>query len=512
MASRLILCLLVCGYCAIVSGSNKHGFAVVPTSSFFASEAACLAAASPGSGSSAKRKPNEFHGNCTGISQESVQFHRNFTGNRKISSIQRGLIFSAVASDPNRVSVPLTHRHSPCTPSGASGQPSLAERLRRDRARARYIMSRVSSGRAITRLSNGGGASVPTHADAAVGSVDYVVTVGLGTPAVKKVLIMDINSALSWVQCAPCNVTSSCSPQKNPVFDPSKSSTYAPILCDTDACRGLVVDFDDNGCTNGTGPSLCRCWIEYSNADGLYITDTLTLNPGVSVNFSFGCGLAHQGTFDKFDGLLGLGGAPASLVSQKAGLYGGAFSYCLPPRNRTAGFLTLGAPRNNTAGFVFVPLYHNTTYCYAVTLAGISVAGKPLPIPPAVFSGGMVLDSIMEITVLPSTAYTALRRAFRSAMSMYPLLPPNKDYVYDLDTCYNFTGFSNVTVPTVSLSFSGGATIDIDPSGVLLEGCLAFAHGVSDGGNGLIGTVNQRTLEVLYDSSKWHVGFRSGAC
>ncbi|KAL6909706.1 hypothetical protein ACP4OV_001365 [Aristida adscensionis] len=420
MASRLLLCLLFWGYCAIVSGINsgskKHGFAVVPTS--FASEPACFADSSP-----------------------------------------------AVASDPNRVSVPLTHRHGPCTPSGTSGQPPLAERLRRDRARTSYIVSRVSGGRASTRLSDGGGViRIPTYAD-------YVVMVGLGTPAVKQSLLMDNGCDLSWVQCTPCNATSSCYPRKNPVFDPRKSSTYAPIPCDTDACRGLTDCFKD-GCTNSTRPSLCRCGIEYSVSDGLYSMETLTLNPGVS-----------QGTFDKYDdnGFL-LSGGPESIVSQTAGLYGGAFSYCMPPGNGTAGFLTLGVPRNNTAGFVFAPLQNST--CYVVTLAGISVAGKPLSIPPAVLSGGMVIDSIMEITVLPPTAYTALRTAFRSAMSMYPLLPPNKDYVYDgdLDTCYNFTGFSNVTVPTVSLSFSGGATIDIDPSGVLLEGCLAFADGVRDGG------------------------------
>ncbi|KAL6909708.1 hypothetical protein ACP4OV_001367 [Aristida adscensionis] len=361
-------------------------------------------------------------------------------------------------------------------------------------------MSRVSGGRAMTGLSDGDG------------SLDYVVTVGLGTPAVEQTLLMDTGSDLSWVQCGMCNATSSCYPQKNPVFDPSKSSTYAPILCDTDACRGLVADWYNAGCTNSTGPSLCRCGIEYSDTDGLYSTETLTLNPGVSINnFSFGCGLAQHGTFDNYDGLLGLGRAPESLVSQTAGLYGGAFSYCLPPRNGTAGFLTLGAPRNNMTGFVFAPLQRlpHASTTYVVTLAGISVAGKPLPIQPAVFSGGMVIDSISEITALPPTAYTALRKAFRSAMSTYPLLPPDENC---MDPCYNFSGFSNVTVPTVSLSFSGGATIDIDPSGVLLEGCLAFAEGSQDGGFGIIGTVTQRSFEVLYDSGKGHVGFKPGAC
>jgi hypothetical protein len=83
----------------------------------------------------------------------------------------------------------------------------------------------------------------------------------------------------------------------------------------------------------------------------------------------------------------------------------------------------------------------------------------------------MIIDSGTVITELPCTAYAALRSAFRSAMAAYSLLPPNQD----LNTCYNLTGFSNVTVPTVALTFEGGATMDLDvPNGILLEGCLAF--------------------------------------
>ncbi|KAL6909705.1 hypothetical protein ACP4OV_001364 [Aristida adscensionis] len=467
MASRLLLCLLMCTYCAFVHGVSRNGFAVVPTSSFFASQPACSAAASP------------------------------------------------VPSGPNRASMPLVHRHGPCAPpSGDSGQPPLAERLRRDRDRARYILHRASGGRAMTELSDNGTASIPTNLGDTVESLEYVVTLGIGTPPVEQTLLMDTGSDLSWVQCAPCNATS-CYPQKDPLFDPSKSSTYRSIPCGSDACKNLTTDHYSRGCAANS--TLCGFSIKYgdgSTTTGVYSSETLALAPGATVrDFGFGCGNNQRGPNDRYDGLLGLGGAPESLVSQTAVLYGGVFSYCLPPGSRTAGFLTLGAPSKNTADFVFAPLqsFPNVPTFYMVTLEDISVAGKPLRIPPAVFSGGMVIDSGTVITLLPSTAYTSLRTAFRGAMSAYPLLPPNDDN--DLDTCYNFTGFSNVMVPTVSLSFSGGATIDLDvPSGVLLEGCLAFAEGSQDGGFGIIGNVNQRTFEVLYDSGKGHVGFRPGAC
>ncbi|XP_004966942.2 aspartyl protease family protein At5g10770 [Setaria italica] len=463
-SSPLLLCVIFCSYCLVaLGGRHERGFVLVPTSSSSASEPAC-------------------------------------------SSV------SQVTSDPNRASVPLAHRQGPCAPASvaSSGKPSLAERLRRDRARRSHILSKAS-GRTVTL--SGASVSIPTSLGAAVDSLEYVVTLGFGTPAVQQTVLIDTGSDLSWVQCKPCDSTA-CYPQKDPLFDPTASSTYAPVPCDSNACKALADGGYNDGCTNRTDSSLCQYGIEYGNADttvGVYSTETLTLKPGVAIrNFSFGCGLRQQGTFDKFDGLLGLGGAPESLVSQTAGTYGGAFSYCLPPGNTTTGFLALGAPSNNTADFLFTPLHSSPegpTF-YVVTMTGISVGGKKLDIPPAVFSRGMIIDSGTVITGLPETAYSALRTAFRSAMSAYPLLPPKED----LDTCYNFTGFSNVTVPTVSLTFDGDVTIDLDaPSGILLDDCLAFVGAGSDD-TGIIGNVNQRTFEVLYDSGRGHVGFRPGAC
>ncbi|XP_037458275.1 aspartyl protease family protein At5g10770-like [Triticum dicoccoides] len=463
MVSPVLWSALLCCLYSVALGGNEHNFVVVPASSF-EPEAAC----------------------STSISSEL----------------------------PNRASVPLAHRHGPCAPSGGSGKPSLAERLRRDRARANYIIRKASARR---KMFSAGDASVPTFLGDSVDSLEYVVTLGIGTPPVQQTVLIDTGSDLSWVQCAPCNSTQ-CYPQKDPLFDPRKSSTFAPIPCATDACKALSVDSYDNGCTNGTdGASLCGYAIEYANravTTGVYSTETLTLNAGVSVsNFSFGCGSNQHGPYDKFDGLLGLGGAPESLVSQTSSVYGGAFSYCLPPASGGAGFLTLGAPSNNTAGFLFTPMRRlspELATFYVVTLTGISVGGTALDIPPAVFSKGMIIDSGTVITGLPKTAYAALRTAFQSAMSQYPLLPPSEN---GLDTCYNFTGNSSVPVPKVALTFSGGTTVDLSvPSGVLVEGCLAFRGESSDNSGGIIGNVNQRTLELLYDSGRGSVGFRAGAC
>lgn len=352
--------------------------------------------------------------------------------------------------------------------------------------------------------------NIPTELGYSVDSLEYVVTVGFGTPAVPQTILVDTGSDLSWIQCKPCN-TSNCYPQKHPLFDPSNSSTYAPIPCDSMACRNLIGQIYGNGCTSS---SECGFGITYgsgANTTGVYSNDTLTLGPGAVVeNFRFGCGHDQEGPYDKYDGILGLGRLPESLVLQTSAEHGGAFSHCLPPTGSSTGFLALGAPAN-TSGFVFTPLLQieEQPGYYLMMLTGISVGGQLLDIPPAVFSEGMITDSGSIVTALQETAYVALRTAFRSAMAAYPLAPP----VGYLDTCYNFSGYDNATLPTVALTFSGGATVELDASsGVLLDGCLAFWASGGDNYTGIIGNVNQRTIEVLYDLAGGNVGFRSGAC
>ncbi|EMS47306.1 Aspartic proteinase nepenthesin-2 [Triticum urartu] len=426
------------------------------------------------------------------------------------------LMFLLVMPRPDRAGavVPLLHRHGPCAKSPSTDKPSsFAEALHRSRVRADYIMSRALRGRGTTTIMEGK-VSIPAHLGTSVDSQEYVVTLGLGTPAVEQVLLMDTGSDLSWVQCAPCNSTD-CYPQKDPLFDPRKSSTYAPIPCGSDVCKSLQSNHLGNGCSmndNGT-QSQCGYRVEYGGGlktRGVYSNEALTLAPGEVVkDFHFGCAYKQRGADDKTDGLLGLGGAPQSLPVQTSALYGGSFSYCPPPVSSGTGFLALGAP-SNTSGFSFTPMtdFMDDGTSYLVKLTGISVGGKQLRIPRKVFEGGLIVDCGNIISHLPSTPYAKLRSAFRAAMAAYPLIPSDDD-----DTCYNFTGYSDVTVPKVALTFTGGVTVDLDvPNGVLLDGCLAFTESGSDGYVGFLGNVQMRTLEMLYDARGGGLGFRAGAC
>ncbi|KAG2605822.1 aspartyl protease family protein At5g10770-like isoform X1 [Panicum virgatum] len=411
-----------------------------------------------------------------------------------------------VSPSKNGATLPLTHRHGPCSPSISKEKPSLEETLRRDQHRAAYIHAKVS-GNGTKEALQQSAVTITTSPGFSLGTAEYVVTVGVGTPAMSQVVSIDTGSDVSWVQCAPCPVRS-CYSQKDMLFDPAKSSTYAAFSCGSTQCAQL--GGEGNGCLN----SQCQYMVRYadnSNTTGTYGSDTLTLTSSdVVKSFQFGCSHRAAGFVGQMDGLMGLGGDAESLVSQTAATYGKAFSYCLPRPSSSAGFLTLGAA-GGAAGFARTPMarFRNTPTFYGVFPQAITVAGAQLDVPASVFSGASIVDSGTVITRLPPTAYRALRAAFRKEMKAYPSAAPAGNL---LDTCFDFSGFSTITVPKIALTFSRGAVMDLDISGILYGSCLAFTAMGQDGDTGILGNVQQRTFEVLYDVGGGSVGFRPGAC
>jgi hypothetical protein len=64
----------------------------------------------------------------------------------------------------------------------------------------------------------------------------------------------------------------------------------------------------------------------------------------------------------------------------------------------------------------------------------------------------------------------------------------------------------------VVLVFDQNASVELDPSGILFDGCLAFAANRDDRMPAILGNVQQQTIEVLYDVAGGAVGFRREAC
>lgn len=334
------------------------------------------------------------------------------------------------------------------------------------------------------------------------GAGTYVVKIGIGTPKQDLSLLFDTGSDLTWVQCQPC-LESKCYPQKEPLFNSSSSTSYHNVPCSSRVCnslRGLKGD-----CSNST----CRYKADYadhSTSKGFLATEKITLTNSDVFDVKFGCGDDNKGKYYGVAGILGLGTGELSFPSQTANK---VFSYCLPSYGN-GGHLTFGSV-GNSASVKFTPISSSTGNLYNLEIEGITVCGKQLGIPSAVFpTSGAIIDSGTVITRLPKKAYEALKSAFKEKMSSYKITPGDNT----LDTCYDFTGLERVTIPRIAFTFKGGNVVELDPKGILYSQsrskvCLAFA---GDDDAFIFGSIQQQTLQVVYDVAARRVGFAPQGC
>ncbi|KAB1204779.1 Protein ASPARTIC PROTEASE IN GUARD CELL 1 [Morella rubra] len=363
---------------------------------------------------------------------------------------------------------------------------------------------------------------------------------GLGTPKRDLRLAFDTGSDLTWTQCEPCTI--SCYNQVDPIFDPSKSTSYSKTACTSPVCSQLTSATDGNIEVSGendwsiidVGQHVipksgnqprcsstldCVYIIRYGDGSfsvGDFSKDRLTITTeDVLDSFLFGCGQDNEGLFKGAAGLLGLGRNQISIVKQAAQKYGQFFSYCLPSTSSSTGHLTFGnGGVSSSVKFTALQTLSQRQSFYGLDLIGLSVGGHQLSIPTSTFSTGTIIDSGTVITRLPPTAYSALRKAFREAMRGYPMTSSSSSL---LDTCYDLSKNRTVKVPLVSFLFGGGLRVDLEPVGVLYvlrlsEVCLAFAGNSDASSIGVIGNTQQRTLEVVYDVAGGRIGFGPGGC
>ncbi|BFG17992.1 hypothetical protein CerSpe_042660 [Prunus speciosa] len=347
--------------------------------------------------------------------------------------------------------------------------------------------------------------------------MDIIVTVSLGTPAKQLSLIFDTGSDLTWTQCRPC--VGSCYKQSEPIFDPSLSASYKNLSCTSATCTQLSSAGIQHRCSSASSSCLYR--IQYGDGSfsiGDFANEKFTLtSTDVFEGFLFGCGQDNEGLFNGSAGLLGLGRNNISLVEQTAMKYNRFFSYCLPSTSSSTGHLTFGNGGGSPNGLKFTnltTLSERDSSFYGLGLTGISVGGRQVPVASSVFSSsGTIIDSGTVITRLPATAYAALRDAFREGMKNYTM---TRSFSL-LDTCYNFRGNMNVSYPGIAFGFGDGVTVDLDVTGILYmvsssQACLAFAGNEDDSSFGIIGNVQQKRLEVVYDVAGGKVGFAPESC
>ncbi|XAR62504.1 Nepenthesin [Bertholletia excelsa] len=347
---------------------------------------------------------------------------------------------------------------------------------------------------------------------------EYMVTVGLGTPKRDISLIFDTGSHVLWTQCKPCL---KCYKQLEPIFDPPASKTFKTVPCSSRRCSqpegvfGIYTNCSSNSCI------FVGSYGDGTFTLGNLAVDKLTLTPSVAVNnYIFGCGHYNGGPNGLAAGIMGLGRAPVSIVSQiSPDKY---FSYCLPKISScsSTGHLSFGKPKD-ISKLKFTPLWTNypfaIPYIYAINVTGIKVAGKMLPIPESAFRSGIqIIDSGTTATSFLKPIYTVLLTAIRREMQKYP--PTKGDNI--TDTCYNLRKYKTVRLPKVSFYFKGDVEVPIPPFGLFFgentsQICLAVSS--VDPGSGedpvaFIGNLAQQTLEIGHDVLNARIGFASGGC
>ncbi|CAL5434902.1 unnamed protein product [Camellia sinensis] len=434
----------------------------------------------------------------------------------QVNSLLPASVCTSSTKDKRKgASLKVVHKYGPCShlhEHNTENAPTVTEVLRRDQSRVNSIQSRLRQ----NRVKESKATTIPANSGKSLGTGNYIVRIGLGTPKKDFTLVFDTGSDFTWTQCQPC--LGSCYQQQEPIYDPSLSSTYINITCSSQQCSQLssATGFPPRCFTN-----TCVYGVRYGDSsfsEGFFGSETITVTPSdVFPNFLFGCGENNNGLFRGTAGLIGLGRDPLSLVSQISSKYGNYFSYCLPSTS-SSGYLTFGNGGGSSAGssLKFTPLLSNSKApsLYFFDIIGIKVSGQTLSISPTVFkTAGSIIDSGTVITRLPPAAYDALKTAFRDQMKQYPMAPAPRLF----DTCYDLSKYNSVKIPQISFLFGGNIELPLNKKGILYainvsQVCLAFAGNMAASDLAIFGNVQQQTLDVVYDVAGGKLGFGSGGC
>ncbi|KAI5005440.1 hypothetical protein ZWY2020_032683 [Hordeum vulgare] len=360
---------------------------------------------------------------------------------------------------------------------------------------------------------------------------EYLMAVNIGTPPTRMVAIADTGSDLIWLNCSyggdgPGLAAARDADAQPPgvQFDPSKSTTFRLVDCDSVACSELP----EASCG---ADSKCRYSYSYgdgSHTSGVLSTETFTFAdaPGARgdgtttrvANVNFGCSTTFVGS-SVGDGLVGLGGGDLSLVSQLGAdtSLGRRFSYCLVPYSVKASSALNFGPRAAVTdpGAVTTPLIPSQVKAYyIVELRSVKVGNKTFEAPDR---SPLIVDSGTTLTFLPEALVDPLVKELTGRIKLPPAQSPERL----LPLCFDVSGVREgqvaAMIPDVTVGLGGGAAVTLKAENTFVEVqegtlCLAVSAMSEQFPASIIGNIAQQNMHVGYDLDKGTVTFAPAAC
>lgn len=340
---------------------------------------------------------------------------------------------------------------------------------------------------------------------------EYVMKIKIGTPPVEQLGIADTGSDLTWTQCQPCT---KCYKQNLPLFDPSQSSSYRPISCQSDQCQA-------SGTASCDANNTCQYQVAYgdrSHTSGQLATETLTLDENASFpKFAFGCGFDNEGKFGEIgSGIVGLGGGSISIINQLQSSIGGKFSYCLTYLDSNVSSKISFGSKAVVAGpnVVSTPLLKKSldTFYY-LTLEGVSVGDVRLGYSAISAAegddgeGNIIIDSGTTLTFIPSEIYEGVEAALVKAVSGTRV--SNSKF----GLCYKLEGKGGIEAPAVTAHFKG-ADLVLPEGSIFVEveegvACLTLVESTD---LAIFGNLNQINYRIGYDIEQKQLNFLPTDC
>ncbi|CAN7003421.1 unnamed protein product, partial [Brassica rapa subsp. trilocularis] len=332
---------------------------------------------------------------------------------------------------------------------------------------------------------------------------EYLMKLQIGTPPVEIEAVIDTGSSVIWTQCLPCL---NCYEQRNPIFNPSKSSTYQDLRCNNTPDHSCVYDI---------------VYADHTYSIGSFATETVTIKSTSGQSYVMpktiiGCSHNSSVRGRSYSGIVGLNLGPVSLVSQMGKDMQRAISYCFSPEGTSKIHFGSNAIVSGE-GTVSTPMFmkKENNVSYYLNLDAVSVEEtriETLGTPFHAVDGNIIIDSGTSLTFLPASYCSLVRKAVEKVVTAERVT-----YQDDYSLCY-ITDTMDI-FPVITMHFSGGADLVLGKNNTYMdygEGaiCLNIICGPPSPtfGEAIFGNIAQNNFLVGYDLSSRLVSFKPTDC